>query len=88
MPVCNILAGATVSIAARRVSMNAGKAFVSMANISPGLVQNCPIPNVMDAAYCCASAAPFCAMASGRNTTGLVLPISEKTGMGFSRAMA
>ena len=68
--------------------MNAFNPSLSTAINKPGLVQNCPIPNVMDAAYCLASDAAFFSKLSGNNKTGLILPISENTGIGFFLAAA
>ena len=54
----------------------------------PGFVQNCPTPNVMEPAYCLAIVSAFNSSAWGNNKTGLVLPISENTGIGLGLTAA
>ena len=49
---------------------------------TPGLVQNCPAPMLIDATRPAASSVPRCSSAAGKITTGLMLPSSPWKGMG------
>ena len=68
--------------------MKSSKAGDSIPINKPGLVQNWPIPNVIDAAYCVASEVAFWETVLGNKSTGLMLPISANTGMGVFLAAA
>jgi hypothetical protein len=64
------------------------KAGPARPTITPGLVQNCPPPSVIEAATCAATASLRAASAPGSTTIGLLEPISANTGMGCGRSRA
>ena len=68
--------------------MNESKSGPRIPNANPGFVQNCPTPSVTDFAMLCATAAPRDFNAPGKTKTGLMLPISAKSGIGTVRAAA
>ena len=80
-------AGAAVT-AAITASRNASTSGPSTANTSPGFVQNCPTPSVIEATNPCPIASAREASAPGRRNTGLMLLISANTGIGSGRAAA
>ena len=57
----------------------------SMVNIKPGFVQNCPAFKVIELAKFDAMVADLRSRAFAVIITGLILPISAKTGIGSSR---
>jgi hypothetical protein len=72
----------------RSAAANASSPGPSSQTTRPGLVQNCPIASVADAASCVAICGPRVAEACGSTTTGFIEPISANTGIGFGRAAA
>ena len=52
--------------------------------INPGFVQNCPAPPVIESANCVDHLSKSECKALGKIITGLILPISAKTGIGSS----
>src|SRR6478672_7373650 len=88
MPGCNMVPGLIVLISLPNVVMNCCRSSPSMPKIKPGLVQNCPTPNVIEPAYNLATSEGDCFSFSGNRNTGFTLPISENTGMGSLRWFA
>ena len=65
-----------------RLSTKVAASLFSGRNTIPGLVQNWPAPRVKDLNIPAEMFSPFSRSAPGKIKTGLVLPISAKTGMG------